>query len=109
MVNIVLLLLGTVLEATPTLILTVPALVGIGQALGMDQVQLGVMVVFNILIGFITPPVGLCLFIVSNIARTRVDKVAWHVLPMIGIALIVLMIITFVPAVTLVLPDLLVK
>ncbi|WP_173932440.1 TRAP transporter large permease [Chelativorans sp. Marseille-P2723] len=109
MVNIILLLLGTVLEATPTLILTVPALVGIGQAVGIDQVQLGVMVVFNILIGFITPPVGLCLFIVSNIARTRVDKVAWHALPMIGIALVVLMIITFVPAVTLWLPELLVK
>lgn len=109
MVNIVLLFLGTVLEATPTLILTVPALVGIGQAVGMDQVQLGVMVVFNILIGFITPPVGLCLFIVSNIAKARVDQVAWHALPMIGIALIVLMIITFVPPVKLFLPEILVK
>lgn len=109
MVNIVLLFLGTVLEATPTLILTVPALVGIGQAVGMDQVQLGVMVVFNILIGFITPPVGLCLFIVSNIAKARVDQVAWHALPMIGIALTVLMIITFVPPVTLFLPEILVK
>lgn len=109
MVNIVLLLLGTVLEATPTLILTVPALVGVAEAVGMDQVQLGVMVVFNILIGFITPPVGLCLFIVSNIAKARVDRVAWHALPMIGIAMVVLMIITFIPAVTLTLPDLLVK
>lgn len=108
MVNIILLLLGMVLDATATLILTVPALMGIGQALGMDPVHLGVMVVFNVLIGFVTPPVGLCLFIVASVAKTRVDQVAWHAVPMLGLACIVLMIITFVPQVVLFLPDLLV-
>lgn len=109
MVNIVLILLGMVLDAAAVLILTVPALVGIGQALGMDPVHLGVMVVFNVLIGFVTPPVGLCLFIVSSVGRTRIDQVAWHALPMLVLAIGILMIITFVPELVLFLPDLLVK
>ena len=108
MVNLILLALGMVLDATATMILTVPALMGIGQALGMDPVHLGVMVVFNVLIGFVTPPVGLCLFIVSSVAKTRVDQVAWHALPMLGLAWVVLMIITFVPEVVLFLPDLMI-
>ena len=87
MVNLILILLGMVLDAAAILILTVPALIGIGQALGMDPVHLGVMVVFNVLIGFVTPPVGLCLFIVSSVARTRIDQVAWHALPMLGLAM----------------------
>jgi tripartite ATP-independent transporter DctM subunit len=109
MVNLILVLLGMVLDAAAILILTVPALMGIGQALGMDPVHLGVMVVFNVLIGFVTPPVGLCLFIVSSVARTRIDQVAWHALPMLGLALVILMLITFFPQIVLFLPDLMVK
>ena len=108
MVNIILVFLGMVLDATATLILTVPALIGIGQALGMDPVHLGVMVVFNVLIGFVTPPVGLCIFIVSSVARTSVDKVALHALPLIVIGMGILALITFVPQLVLFLPDLLV-
>jgi TRAP-type C4-dicarboxylate transport system permease large subunit len=67
------------------------------------------MVVFNVLIGFVTPPVGLCLFIVSSVARTRIDQVAWHALPMLGLAIGLLLLITFVPQVVLFLPDLMVK
>lgn len=109
LVNLILLMLGMVLDAAAVLILTVPALVGIGQALGMDPVHLGVMVVFNVLIGFVTPPVGLCLFIVSSVARTRIDQVAWHALPMLGLALLLLLLIAFVPQVVLFLPNLMVK
>jgi tripartite ATP-independent transporter DctM subunit len=109
MVNIVLLFLGMVLDAAAILILTVPALVGIGQVLGMDPVHLGVMVVFNVLIGFVTPPVGLCLFIVSSIAKIGVDKVAFQALPMLLIAVGVLMLITFVPEIVLFLPNLIVE
>lgn len=109
MVNLILILLGMVLDAAAILILTVPALMGIGQALGMDPVHLGVMVVFNVLIGFVTPPVGLCLFIVSSVARTRIDQVAWHALPMLGLAVVILMLITFFPQIVLFLPDLMVK
>lgn len=108
MVNLVLLFLGMFLDIAGILILTVPALVGVGQALGMDPVHMGVMVVFNVLLGFVHPPVGLCLFIVAGIAKAPIERIAISALPMIGIALAVLMVITFVPAVALFLPHLIV-
>lgn len=107
MVNVVLLFLGMFLDVAGILILTVPALVGVGQALGMDPVHLGVMVVFNVLIGFVHPPVGLCLFIVASIARSPIERIALSSLPMIAVALVVLLIVTFVPSVALWLPRLL--
>jgi len=94
------------LDTAAILILTVPALMGIGTALGMDPVHLGVMTVFNCLIGMITPPVGLCLFIVTSIAKSTIDKVTLHALPMLGIACVVLLIIVFCPGLILYLPDL---
>ena len=108
MTNVVLLLLGMVLDIVGVLILTVPTLVGLGSALGMDPVHLGVMVVFNALLGFVHPPVGLCLFIVAGIAKRPIERIALQTLPFIGIALIVLMILTFVPGVVLFLPNLII-
>lgn len=108
MVNLVLLFLGMFLDVAGILILTVPALVGVGQALGMDPVHMGVMVVFNVLIGFVHPPVGLCLFIVAGIAKSPIERIAITALPMILIALVVLLIITFVPQVALFLPNIVV-
>ncbi len=109
LVNAVLLVLGMFLDITGVLVLAVPALVGVGQALGLDPVHLGIMVVFNLLLGFVTPPVGLCLFIVANIARLRMEAVAVSALPMLGVALAVLLIITFVPEIVLFLPNLIIR
>lgn len=108
LVNLILLVLGMFLDTVGILILTVPALIGIGQALGMDPVHLGVMVVFNVLIGFVTPPVGLCLFIVAGVAKRPLEKVALKAVPMIGVALVVLALITLFPQLVLFLPDLIV-
>ncbi|HSI40718.1 MAG TPA: TRAP transporter large permease [Xanthobacteraceae bacterium] len=109
MVNLVLLALGMFLDVAGVLILTVPALVGIGAAIGMDPVHLGVMVTFNTIIGFVHPPLGLCLFIVAGVAKTPIEKVTMQALPMIGIAIALLMLIAFVPQTVLFLPNLLVK
>ncbi|MDJ0389554.1 TRAP transporter large permease [Roseomonas sp. E05] len=108
LVNLALLVLGMFLDAVGVLILTVPALMGIGQALGMDPVHLGVMVVFNVLVGFTTPPVGICLFIVAGIAKRPMERVALQSLPMIGIALLVLAALALVPQLALFLPNLIV-
>lgn len=107
MVNLILLVLGMFLEGTGILILTVPALVAIGNTLGMDPVQLGVMVVTNVVIGFVHPPVGLCLYVVAGVTKRKVENVAWEALPMIGVALIVLALVALVPEVSLFLPRLL--
>lgn len=107
MVNLILLVMGMFLDTVGVLILTVPALTAIGQTLGMDPVHLGVMVVFNVLVGFVTPPVGLCLFVIAGVTGRPMEKIALKALPMIGIALIVLALITIFPQVSLILPELL--
>jgi C4-dicarboxylate transporter DctM subunit len=104
LLNIVLLILGLFLEPLAALILAMPILNEIFPLLGVDPVQFGVMVVLNLMIGMITPPVGLCLFIVAAISKEPLEKVAVAILPMIGIALVVLLTIAFVPALTLSLP-----
>jgi len=107
MVNIILLFMGMFLDTVGVLILTVPALTAIGSMLGLDPVHLGVMVVFNVLVGFVTPPVGLCLFVIAGVTGRPMERIAIAALPMIGIALVVLALITLFPQITLALPELL--
>ncbi len=107
LLNVVLLFLGLFLEPLAALVLVMPILNQISPLIGIDPVQFGVMVVLNLMIGMITPPVGLCLFIVAAIGKLRLERVALAVLPMIGICMIVLALVAFVPAVTLTLPSLL--
>lgn len=106
LLNLVLLLLGLFLEPLAALVLVMPILNELFPLLGIDRVQFGVMVVLNLMIGMITPPVGLCLFIVSAIGKTPLEKVAVAILPMIGIALVILALVAFVPFLTLTLPGL---
>ena len=106
LLNLVLLLLGLFLEPLAALVLAMPILNEIFPLLHIDPVQFGVMVVLNLMIGMITPPVGLCLFIVSAIGKVSLEKVARAVLPMIGICLVILILVAFVPFLTLALPGL---
>lgn len=107
MVNLILLFLGMFLDTIGVLILTVPALMAIGKTLEMEPVHLGVMVVFNVLVGFVTPPVGLCLFVIAGVTGRPMERIAMKALPMIGIALIVLALITLFPQISLFLPQVL--
>ena len=106
LLNLVLLVLGLFLEPLAALVLSMPILNEIFPLLELNAVQFGVMVVLNLMIGMITPPVGLCLFIVAAIGKQPLEKVAIAILPMIGICLIVLMAVAFVPSLTLTLPSL---
>lgn len=106
LLNVVLLILGLFLEPLAALVLVMPILNEVFPLLGIDQVQFGVMVVLNLMIGMITPPVGLCLFIVSAIGKTPLEKVAMEILPMILISLGILGLVAFVPFLTLTLPNL---
>jgi tripartite ATP-independent transporter DctM subunit len=96
-VNVILLLLGCILEGSTILLVIVPIFIPAANALGIDLVHFGVVVVFNIMVGLITPPYGLLLFIVSNIARAPLKDVVVQSLPFIFIMLVALAIITFVP------------
>ena len=106
-VTLILLFLGMFLDTIGTLVLTVPSLMLIGQQLEMDPVHLGVIVVFNIVIGFVTPPVGLCLFVMAAVTGRPMERIAVAALPGIGISIGLLTVLTLFPGLVLFVPRLL--
>ena len=106
MVNLFLLILGLFLEPLAAMIMTMPVLLEVAKLLELDLVHLGMIVVLNLVIGLATPPVGLCLFIVCAIGRVPLESVARASLPMLAICIAVLLLVTFVPQLTLFLPSL---
>jgi len=96
-VNIILLVLGCLLEGSTILLVIVPIFVPTAQALGIDLVHFGVVVVFNIMIGLATPPYGLLLFIVARISETPLASIVRDTLPFVWAMIVALIIITFVP------------
>jgi C4-dicarboxylate transporter DctM subunit len=106
LVNIVLLVLGCLLEGTTILLIVVPVLIPTAQALGIDMVHFGVMVVVNIMLGLITPPYGLLLFIMTRIAEVPLRDLVRDTMPFLYAMLVGLGIITFFPSVVLWLPRL---
>lgn len=106
LVNLLLLLLGCVLEGTTILLIIVPVLLPTAQALGIDPVHFGVMVVVNIMLGLVTPPYGLLLFVMTRIAGCPLRDIVVEVLPFLYAMLGALALITFVPDLVLWLPRL---
>jgi C4-dicarboxylate transporter, DctM subunit len=104
--NVVLLILGCFLEGTTILLVIVPVLLPAAKALGIDPVHFGVVVVVNIMIGLITPPYGLLLFMMSRIAAIPLSDLVREVLPFLWLMIGALALMTFVPEVVLFLPKL---
>jgi len=105
-VNVLLLVLGCVLEGTTILLIVVPVLIPTANALGVDLVHFGIVVVVNIMLGLITPPYGLLLFIMTRIAGVPLRDIVRDALPFIGAMIVALAVITFVPETVLWLPRL---
>jgi tripartite ATP-independent transporter DctM subunit len=106
LVNILLLVLGCVLEGTTILLVIVPVLIPTAEALGIDMVHFGVLVVVNIMLGLVTPPYGLLLFIMTRIAEVPLKDIVLDVLPFLYAMIVALALITFFPALVLWLPRL---
>lgn len=106
LVNLTLLILGCLLEGITILLVIVPIFIPTARALGIDMVHFGVVVVVNLMIGLITPPYGLLLFVVANIARARLLPVIRDILPFLLALLAALTFITLAPDVVLWLPRL---
>nr|CAD6438734.1 TRAP transporter large permease [Rhizobium sp. Q54] len=106
LINIGLLLLGCVMETLAAIIITVPIFLPIVVALGVDPIHFGVVVSINLTLGLLTPPLGLNLYIASAISGLNVDRIAYVNLPFLGVLVLVLMIVTFVPELSLFLPNL---
>jgi tripartite ATP-independent transporter DctM subunit len=103
LVNLILLAAGTFVETTAALILLVPMIVAMLPALGIDLVQLGVIVVTNLAIGMLTPPMGICLIVAGTISGDRMGAIARRILPFLLVLLIDLMVVTFYAPLTMVL------
>ena len=98
--NLIMLVIGAFLDLPAAVLLLGPLFVVIAQAIGLDLVQLGLMMVVNLSIGLYTPPVGTTLFISAAIARTGIGDVVKSLLPFYVVAIIVLLLISYVPALT---------
>jgi len=107
LVNLILLVLGCLLEGTAILLIVVPVLIPTAKALGIDMVHFGVIVVVNIMMGLITPPYGLLLFIMTNITGVPLRDIVRECMPFLFAMIVALALITLVPDLTLWLPRLL--
>lgn len=106
LINLLLLFVGTFMETIAALVILFPVLMPVAAQVGMDPVQFGVMMVLNLVIGLVTPPVGVCLFVASQIGKVPIGKTARELVPFLGVSLVVLMVVAFVPQITLYLPSL---
>jgi tripartite ATP-independent transporter DctM subunit len=106
LINVVLLILGCFETATANLVIVTPILVAVAQQMDMDLVHLGVMVVFNLVIGIITPPVGTSLYIVADITKLSFETVSKETLKYLPPLLIVLGLVTYWPQLVLFIPNL---
>ena len=104
-VNVFLLMVGMVMETAAAIIILTPILVPIIIALGINPVHFGIIMITNLGIGLVTPPVGINLYVASNVARTRMDLVIRQVWPFIIAMIVALFLITYVPQITLGLVD----
>ncbi|MEE2944796.1 MAG: TRAP transporter large permease [Pseudomonadota bacterium] len=106
MINLMLLLAGLVLDTAAILLIAVPTLWPMVGYLGIDPVQFGVMMIFNLLIGAVTPPFGVILFIMMDVAKISYGSLVRAMMPFYIPIVLTLIVITFVPAVTMFLPEL---
>jgi TRAP transporter, DctM subunit len=102
--NLILLVLGCLMEGNSILVMMVPLMLPLIQACGMDLLQFGVMACINIYIGCITPPVGVSLLVGTKIGDTSMGSAFKAILPFLGIALIILVLVTYIPSFSLWLP-----
>jgi tripartite ATP-independent transporter DctM subunit len=104
--NIVLLFIGTFMEGTAAIIITVPILLSITAPFGISPIMLGAIVVLNLMIGLITPPVGLCLYVACGITKLSIEKVTKAVLPFLAAEIVTLFLVTYVEPLSMFLPRL---
>lgn len=105
--NVLLLILGMVLDATPAILLMVPILWPVAQGYGIDSIQFGIIMCLNLMIGNLTPPVGMMLFVISNVGKVKLSSLYKSILPFIAVAIVALLLVTYIPAFSTFIPNLL--
>lgn len=106
-INIILLIAGTFIDTTSALVIFTPLFLPLVQAMGIDLIHFGLVMAVNLTIGMCTPPLGVCLFVSGSIAKVSLKDQMRDLVPMLGVLLVVLMIITYIPQTVTFLPELL--
>ena len=100
-INLVLLVVGMVMDTSPAILILAPILLPVVEAFGVDPVHFGIIMVVNLAIGFVTPPIGVNLFIASSLSDVPVMQIAKKAMPMIGLFFVALLLITYIPQISL--------
>ncbi len=103
-INVILLVVGTFMDMTPAILIFTPIFLPVVTELGMHPVHFGIVMVLNLCIGLCTPPVGTILFVGSGVAKVSVSQVVKPLLPFLAIMIIVLMLIVYIPSISMFLP-----
>ncbi|MDP2059309.1 MAG: TRAP transporter large permease, partial [Flavobacteriaceae bacterium] len=105
-INIILLIVGTFMDITPAVLIFTPIFLPVMVSLGMHPVHFGIMMVLNLCVGLCTPPVGTVLFVGSGVAKVSVTEVIKPLLPFLVVMILVLLLVSYIPEITLFLPNL---
>ena len=103
-INLLLLVVGTFMDMTPAILIFTPIFLPVVQQLGVDPVHFGIIMIMNLCIGLCTPPVGSCLFVGCGIAETTITNVIRHLLPFFAAMVVVLLLVTYLPVLSLIVP-----
>lgn len=106
LMNVILLVVGMFMDITPAILIFTPIFLPIAESLGMTTIQFGVMLIFNMCMGNITPPVGSVLFVGCGISKIRIEDVTKTLLPYFAVLFLLLLAVTYVPALSLGVPTL---
>lgn len=105
-INILLLFVGTFMDITPAILIFTPIFLPICKSFGMSEIQFGIMLTYNLCIGTITPPVGNILFVGVKVAKVKLESVIRPLLPYYAVIFAILMLVTFIPGISMLLPNL---
>ena len=106
LINLLLLIVGCFMDTTPAILILAPILMPVAASIGVDPIHFGLIMVTNLAIGFITPPLGINLFVASRIADSPMEVILKGIMPFIAVMLACLMMITFIPEIVMFLPNL---
>lgn len=106
LLNIVLLFVGCFMDTAPSIMILSPIFLPIVMEYGVDPIHFGIIMIMNLAIGFITPPLGINLFVASRIGETKLDQVIHGIIPFLAALLLVLLFVTYLPAISMILPEL---
>ncbi|MBR5761107.1 MAG: TRAP transporter large permease, partial [Lachnospiraceae bacterium] len=109
LINLILLVLGCIMDMAPIILIATPILLPIATAIGINPIQFGIMMILNCGIGLLTPPVGAVLFIGSAVGKVKMERVVKATLPFYLCMIVVLILLTFIPEISMFLPNLLMK